>query len=79
MDGTFVVENGSIADVLAMSWASPVTCLGWQNRAGGCASSSAFATEPYLKTLGLLYGKKLHGHDLEKAFSRDSEGASERG
>jgi hypothetical protein len=22
----------------------------------------------YLKTLGLLYGKKMHGHDLAKLF-----------
>lgn len=36
--------------------------------AGPFVVNSAFATELYLKTLGLLHGKKLHGHDLEKLF-----------
>jgi hypothetical protein len=36
--------------------------------AGPFVVNSAFATELYLKTLGLLYGKKMHGHDLAKLF-----------
>jgi hypothetical protein len=36
--------------------------------AGPFVVNSAFATELYLKTLGLLYGKEMHGHDLAKLF-----------
>lgn len=36
--------------------------------AGSFVVNSAFATELYLKTLGLLFGRKMHGHDLSKLF-----------
>jgi HEPN domain-containing protein len=45
--------------------------------AGPFVVNSAFATELYLKALGLLHGRKMHGHDLEKLFREIPKAALE--
>ena len=67
-EGTIFRQAVAFANTAALVYEKDLSTQPTKNghSAGPFVVNSAFATELYLKTLGLLYGEKLHGHDLDK-------------
>jgi hypothetical protein len=67
-EGTIFRQAVAFANTAALVYEKDLSTQPTKNghSAGPFVVNPAFATELHLKTLGLLYGEKLHAHDLDK-------------